>query len=65
MLIEIEAESILISYKLFESSRFARETGAAIHMAPNAHGLLQRLGIDMKAIGANECLGVGQTKPCF
>ena len=44
--------------ELFESSRFARETGAAIHMAPNAHGLLKRMNFSAEATGANECLGL-------
>lgn len=43
---------------IFESSQFAREVGAAIHMAPNANGLLKRLGVDTAQIGANECLGL-------
>lgn len=43
------------SYQIYESSRFATETGAAIHVPPNAFGLLQRMGIDLKATGANPC----------
>lgn len=41
-------------FKLYEQSRFARELGAAVHMAPNAHGLFRRLGIDLTSTGANE-----------
>lgn len=30
---------------VLEQSRFANEVGAALHLAPNAHGLLKRMGI--------------------
>jgi 2-polyprenyl-6-methoxyphenol hydroxylase-like FAD-dependent oxidoreductase len=30
---------------VLEQSRFANEVGAALHIAPNAHGLLKRMGI--------------------
>jgi len=40
--------------QVFEQSRFARETGAAVHIAPNANGLLKRLGVHMEAIEANK-----------
>ncbi|KAF2158261.1 FAD binding domain protein [Myriangium duriaei CBS 260.36] len=40
--------------EIFEQSQFAKETGAAVHIAPNAHGILKRLGIDLDAIGANK-----------
>ncbi|KAI0600179.1 hypothetical protein F4775DRAFT_582764 [Biscogniauxia sp. FL1348] len=39
--------------KLYEKSRFASETGAAIHLAPNANGLLRRWGIFAETFGAN------------
>lgn len=38
---------------LLEQSRFANEVGAAMHLAPNANGLLRRLGIFAETIGAN------------
>ncbi|KAJ5722780.1 hypothetical protein N7488_000815 [Penicillium malachiteum] len=40
--------------ELFERSRFANEIGAAIHLSPNANGVLQRLGIDAEKFGAVE-----------
>jgi len=30
---------------VLERSRFANEVGAALHIAPNSHGLLKRIGI--------------------
>ncbi|KAI1616482.1 hypothetical protein EDD37DRAFT_618243 [Exophiala viscosa] len=39
--------------QVYEQSRFATEAGAAIHLAPNANGVLKRLGIDAAASGAN------------
>ncbi|KAK4891432.1 hypothetical protein LTR27_009927 [Elasticomyces elasticus] len=44
--------------QIFESSKLAQETGAAIHLASNANGLLRRLGLDAEAIGGVECVGV-------
>lgn len=38
---------------LFEQSRFANELGAAVHLAPNANGLLRRIGLYAENIGAN------------
>ncbi|KAG5794257.1 hypothetical protein H9Q69_006718 [Fusarium xylarioides] len=38
---------------LLEQSRFANEVGAAMHLAPNANGILRRLGIFAETIGAN------------
>ncbi|KAL2203512.1 FAD/NAD(P)-binding domain-containing protein [Sarocladium strictum] len=38
---------------LLEQSRFASEVGAAVHLAPNANGLLRRLGISPEDLGAN------------
>ncbi|KAM0558078.1 hypothetical protein ACHAPJ_005245 [Fusarium lateritium] len=38
---------------LLEQSRFANEVGAAMHLAPNANGLLRRIGIFAENIGAN------------
>ncbi|KAM3065714.1 hypothetical protein ACMFMG_011417 [Clarireedia jacksonii] len=40
--------------QVFEQSAFGRETGAAIHLAPNANGILRRLGIFAEEFGANE-----------
>jgi 2-polyprenyl-6-methoxyphenol hydroxylase-like FAD-dependent oxidoreductase len=39
--------------QIFEQSRFATETGAALHLAPNANGILRRLGIFSEDFGAN------------
>jgi 2-polyprenyl-6-methoxyphenol hydroxylase-like FAD-dependent oxidoreductase len=41
------------SVQLFEQSRFATETGAALHLAPNANGILRRLGLFPEDFGAN------------
>lgn len=38
---------------IFERSSLAREVGAAIHLAPNANGLLRRLGLYAENFGAN------------
>jgi 2-polyprenyl-6-methoxyphenol hydroxylase-like FAD-dependent oxidoreductase len=38
---------------VLEQSRFANEVGAALHLAPNANGLLRRIGIHAEDIGAN------------
>lgn len=45
---------------LLESSKFSNETGAAIHMTPNATGLLRRLGLDIKDVGANQMRALSQ-----
>ena len=39
--------------QIFEQSHLATETGAAIHLAPNANGLLRRLGVFAEQFGAN------------
>jgi hypothetical protein len=44
--------------QVFEKSALAREAGAALHLAPNANGLLRRLGIYADEYGANPLLGV-------
>ncbi|KAK4556297.1 hypothetical protein LTR86_006441 [Recurvomyces mirabilis] len=49
--------------ELFESSRLAQETGAAIHLATNANGLLRRMGLYAEKIGAVECTGVIEYLP--
>ena len=38
---------------LLEQSRFANEVGAAMHLAPNANGLLRRIGVFAETIDAN------------
>lgn len=45
---------------ILESSKFSNETGAAIHMAPNANGLLRRMGLYIEDIGANEMARIAQ-----
>lgn len=42
---------------VYEQSRLAQETGAAIHIAPNCNGLLQRLGVQPRDQGSVELLG--------
>lgn len=39
--------------KIFESSGFASETGAAIHLPPNTNGIMRRLGIIAQDFGSN------------
>lgn len=39
--------------KIFEQSRLATESGAAIHLAPNSNGVLRRLGIIAESFGSN------------
>lgn len=48
---------------LFEQSRLAQETGAAIHLATNANGLLRRMGFMAEDIGGVECVGVVEYLP--
>ncbi|QSZ36519.1 hypothetical protein DSL72_006399 [Monilinia vaccinii-corymbosi] len=38
---------------IFEQSQFASEYGAAIHIQPNANGILRRLGVFLEESGAN------------
>lgn len=40
--------------QVFEQSAFAREAGAAVHVVPNANGILRRLGIRTEDIEANK-----------
>jgi len=49
--------------EIYESSRFATETGAAIHLPPNVNGLLRRFGMVPEDHGANTCEWVSQGKP--
>ncbi|KAF5012591.1 hypothetical protein FDECE_1358 [Fusarium decemcellulare] len=43
---------------VFERSALAQETGAAMHLAPNCHGLLQRFDIFPETFGANKTNGI-------
>lgn len=45
---------------LLEASTFSNETGAAIHMAPNANGLLRRMGLYLEDIGGNTMDSIAQ-----
>lgn len=44
--------------EVFEQSKLAQETGAAIHLASNANGVLRRLGLKAEDMGAVDCMGV-------
>ncbi|KAE8825950.1 hypothetical protein HRS9122_10135 [Pyrenophora teres f. teres] len=48
---------------LLEASRFANELGAAVHLAPNANGLLRRMGFIPEQHGAVDCLRMSQFLP--
>jgi 2-polyprenyl-6-methoxyphenol hydroxylase-like FAD-dependent oxidoreductase len=48
---------------LLEASRFANELGAAVHLAPNANGLLRRMGLIPEAHGAVKCRRLSQWFP--
>ncbi|EXA30902.1 hypothetical protein FOVG_17778 [Fusarium oxysporum f. sp. pisi HDV247] len=43
---------------VFERSALAQETGAAMHLAPNCHGLLQKYDIFPETFGANKNNGI-------
>lgn len=45
--------TLIDTRQLFEQSQFASELGAAVHLAPNANGILRRLGIFAEEFGAN------------
>lgn len=49
--------------RIFEQSKLAQETGAAIHLAPNANGLFKRMGLNVEDIGGVECVGVVEYLP--
>lgn len=50
--------------QLFEQSRLAQETGAAIHIASNCNSVLRRLGLDVeKSTGGVECNYVAESAP--
>lgn len=51
-------KKLTLHEQLYERSSLARETGAAIHLAPNCHGILRRLGIYPEEFGANPVCGV-------
>jgi choline dehydrogenase-like flavoprotein len=40
--------------QIFESSRFAKEVGAAIHLPPNVQTVLRRWGVNPDEFGAND-----------
>ncbi|KAL2066181.1 hypothetical protein VTL71DRAFT_2252 [Oculimacula yallundae] len=48
---------------IFESSRFATETGAAIHLPSNVNGVLRRMGMIPEDYGANQCEWVSEFRP--
>lgn len=47
--------------EVYEQSRLAKELGAAIHMVPNAMGVLKQLGIDVADSGAVPCSQVSNS----
>lgn len=49
-----EKPTLISVLQLLERSQLANEAGAAIHLPPNAHGLVKRLGIEISHIGANK-----------
>ena len=49
--------------EILEQSKLAQETGAAIHLAPNANGLLRRFGLYAEKIGGVECNGIVEFTP--
>lgn len=48
--------------EVYEQSRLANEIGAAIHMVPNAGGVLKQLGIDVADSGAVSCAQVSRVR---
>lgn len=48
---------------IYEQSRLAQETGAAIHLGPNANGLLRRFGFFAEDIGGVQCNGITEFLP--
>lgn len=49
--------------EIFEQSRFASETGAAIHIPSNVNGLLRRFGMVPEDHGANQTEWVSEYRP--
>ncbi len=47
--------------QVFEQSRFANEAGAAIHLTPNASGIMYQLGLDPREHGAIPVIQVATT----
>ena len=47
--------------QIFEQSRFANEVGAAIHLTPNASGIMYQLGLDPRDHGAIPVIQVWTT----
>ncbi|KAI0157770.1 FAD/NAD(P)-binding domain-containing protein [Xylariaceae sp. FL1272] len=45
---------------ILEKTELGQETGAAVHICPNAHGLLRRYGILPEEFGANPVNGVAE-----
>ncbi|PYI23431.1 hypothetical protein BO99DRAFT_409037 [Aspergillus violaceofuscus CBS 115571] len=52
--------TIVRPFQIFESSRFATELGAAIHLPPGANGILRRYGITSEDF---DCIDVQHTLP--
>lgn len=49
--------------EIFEQSKLSQETGAAIHLASNCNGLLQRMGLMAQDHGGMECTDVIEYLP--
>ncbi|CUM67402.1 uncharacterized protein PRCAT00005096001 [Priceomyces carsonii] len=49
--------------EMFEQSRFACEIGAAIHLPPNAYGMLKHLDVPIKQLGGNLCEYITELDP--
>ena len=47
--------------QVFEQSSFVNEVGAAIHLTPNASGLMYQMGLDPREHGAIEVVQVCAT----
>lgn len=50
---------------IYEQSQLANEVGAAIHMAPNATGVLKHLGVDPRDSGAIDLIQVYISITCL
>lgn len=48
---------------ILEQSGFTNELGAAVHLAPNANGLLRRMGLAPEKLGAVTCKRLSQWLP--
>lgn len=49
--------------EVYEQSRFANETGAAVHLAPNSNGVLRRWGIRAEEFGAVNADHIQERQP--